>query len=90
MVDIETMVSNDYDIKCHGTTVQNPQANAILSIKYFKPLEIQLEPLIYITIKTLIWKILVQEDRLGTKMFTLRATYPTTLKGTPSQKICYS
>ncbi|HEY9299078.1 MAG TPA: integrase zinc binding domain-containing protein, partial [Phormidium sp.] len=78
-------VSNDYGIKCKGTTVRNPQANAILEQ-------------VHQTLGNIIRTFQIQDDPdldpkepwagiLAATMFALRATYHTTLKATPAQLV---
>jgi hypothetical protein len=85
MGELATMVSNDYGLNRHGTTVQNPPANAILKRMHQ-------------TIGNIIiaFDIYNNEDLdlehpwseiLVATTFYLGATYHTTLKATPSQLV---
>jgi hypothetical protein len=78
------MVQNDYGIKRKGTSVRNPQANAILER-------------IHQTIANMIRTFQIQDSEidkedpwagiLAATMFATRATYHTTLQATPSQLV---
>ena len=78
------MIKDDYGIKKKGTTVRNPQANAILER-------------IHQTLGNILRTFELHKSEmnigdpwdgvLAAAMFALRATYHTTLKATPSQLI---
>ena len=85
MGEFAEMVSNDYGIKRKGTTVRNPQANAIIER-------------VHQTLGNIIRTFQIQENPdldpkepwagiLAATMFALRATYHTTLKATPAQLV---
>ena len=83
--DFANMVSNDYGIERKGTTVRNPQSNAIIER-------------IHQTIANIIRTFEMQDDPyldpddpwagiLSATMFAVRATYHTTLQATPAQLV---
>jgi hypothetical protein len=82
MADFAEMIENDYGIKRRGTTVRNPQANAILE---------RIHQTIGNIIRTFATDNLDEKDPwagiLTATMFAIRATYHTTLKATPAQLV---
>lgn len=89
MGDFAAMITNDYGIERKGTTVRNPQANAVLER-------------IHQTLGNIIRTFQLQDDPymdtcmdahdpwadiLSAAMFALRATYHTTLQATPVQLV---
>ena len=85
MGDFAEMVANDYGIKRKGTTVRNPQANAIIER-------------IHQTLGNIIRTFQIQDNPdldphdpwagiLSATMFALRATFHTTLHATPTQLV---
>jgi hypothetical protein len=82
MADFAEMIENDYGIKRRGTTVRNPQANAILE---------RVHQTIGNIIRTFSKENLDENDPwsgiLAATMFAIRATYHTTLQATPAQLV---
>ena len=82
MADFAEMIENDYGIKRRGTTVRNPQANAILE---------RIHQTIGNIIRTFAKDNLDENDPwagiLTATMFAIRATYHTTLQATPAQLV---
>jgi RNase H-like domain found in reverse transcriptase/Reverse transcriptase (RNA-dependent DNA polymerase)/Integrase zinc binding domain len=85
MAEFAEMVQNDYGIKRKGTTVRNPQANAILER-------------IHQTLGNIIRTFDIYNNEgldpedpwsgiLGAAMFAIRATFHTTLQATPAQLV---
>ena len=85
MGEFAAMMTNDYGIERKGTTVHNPQANAIIEH-------------IHQTLGNIIRTFQLQDDPyknphdpwagiLSATMFALRATYHTTLQATPAQLV---
>lgn len=82
MAEFAEMIENDYSIKRKGTTVRNPQANAILE---------RIHQTIGNMIRTFSKDDLDEADPWGgilaATMFATRATYHTTMQATPAQLV---
>jgi RNase H-like domain found in reverse transcriptase/Reverse transcriptase (RNA-dependent DNA polymerase)/Integrase zinc binding domain/Retroviral aspartyl protease len=82
MAEFAEMIENDYGIKRKGTTVRNPQANAILE---------RVHQTIGNMIRTFSKENLDEKDPwsgiLAATMFAIRATYHTTMQATPAQLV---
>jgi hypothetical protein len=82
MAEFAEMIENDYGIKRKGTTVRNPQSNAILK---------RVHQTIGNMIRTFSKDDLDEQDPWGgilaATMFAVRATYHTTMQATPAQLV---
>ena len=82
MAEFAEMIENDYGIKRKGTTVRNPQSNAIIE---------RVHQTIGNMIRTFSKEDLDDQDPWGgilaATMFAVRATYHTTMHATPSQLV---
>ena len=82
MAEFAEMIENDYGIKRKGTTVRNPQANAILE---------RVHQTIGNIIRTFSKENLDEENPWGgilaATMFAVRATFHTTMQATPTQLV---
>ena len=82
MAEFAEMIENDYGIKRKGTSVRNPQANAIIE---------RVHQTIGNMIRTFSKESLDEKDPwsgiLAATMLAVRATYHTTLQATPAQLV---